>query len=244
MKAESGNGSSGTDMNLRVSEETETPGPSLKHLRAPDGELLPTRWTLLSRLKNVEDQESWRDFFNLYWKLIYGVALKSGLGDPEAQEVVQETVLTVAKKIQGFHTDPAAGSFKSWLLHIIRWRIADQVRKQQRQRRYIEPSPDDSSRTPLLERFPDPAAASWEDLWNQEWEKNLVDAAMQRIRRQIEPKQYQIFDLYVVKQWPVREVATSLKVSVGQVYLAKHRVSQKIKTEIKALENEWQGAGQ
>ncbi|MCW5551622.1 MAG: hypothetical protein KIS67_05575 [Verrucomicrobiae bacterium] len=44
-------------------------------------ELLPTRRSLLDRLRNWEDQASWRDFFNTYWKFIYGVAIKSGLSD-------------------------------------------------------------------------------------------------------------------------------------------------------------------
>src|SRR5207245_5537229 len=93
----------------------------------------PTRRSLLSRLKNWNDQESWQDFFDTYWKLIYGAAIKSGLSDVEAQEVVQETVITVTKKIKEFKTDPAFGSFKAWLLHLTRWRIADQLRKRQRQ---------------------------------------------------------------------------------------------------------------
>ena len=81
----------------------------------PD-ELLPTRWTLIERLKNWDDQESWRQFFETYWKLIYGVAIKSGLTHPEAQDVVQETVMSVCKSMQNFKADPAHGSFKAWLL--------------------------------------------------------------------------------------------------------------------------------
>src|SRR6267143_6364892 len=85
--------------------------------------LLPTRRSLLNRLKNWDDQESWKDFFDTYWKLIYGVAIKAGLSDAEAEEVVQETVITVAKKIGDFKADPAHGSFKGWLLKITQWRI-------------------------------------------------------------------------------------------------------------------------
>src|ERR1700704_35998 len=74
-------------------------------------ELLPTRYSLLSRLQNWEDQESWRVFFDTYWRLIYSVALKSGLTQTEAEEVVQETVICVAKDIQKFKRDPQRGSF-------------------------------------------------------------------------------------------------------------------------------------
>ena len=100
----------------------------------PD-DFIPTWHSVLSRLKDWDDQESWRDFFDTYWKLIYGVAIKAGLSGVEAQEVVQETVIAVAKKIPEFKTDPAFGSFKAWLLHLTRWRIADQFRKRQRQGR-------------------------------------------------------------------------------------------------------------
>src|SRR6266478_8450753 len=95
-------------------------------------EFLRTRRSLLSRLKNWDDQESWRDFFNTYWKLIYGAAIKAGLTHAEAEEAVQETVITVTKKIKDLKYDPALGSFKDWLLNTTRWKINDQFRKRQR----------------------------------------------------------------------------------------------------------------
>src|SRR6266511_1622694 len=92
-------------------------------------ELIPTRQSLLSRLKNSEDQTSWQDFFDTYWKLIYGVAIKAGLTDAEAQDAVQETVLAVSKHIGQFKYDPAKCSFKTWLLLLTRQRIARQFQK-------------------------------------------------------------------------------------------------------------------
>src|ERR1700761_404347 len=86
-----------------------------------------TRHSLVERLANWEDQRNWQEFFETYWRLIYSVARKSGLSDTEAQDDVQETVITVAKNITKY--DRTAGSFKSWLLHTTRWRIADQFRK-------------------------------------------------------------------------------------------------------------------
>src|SRR5437762_6958342 len=93
---------------------------------------IPTRRSLLVRLKNWDDQESWKDFFDTYWRLIYNVATKAGLSDAEAQEVVQETVIAVARKIGEFKADPAHGSLSAWLMQLTRWRIADQWRKRAR----------------------------------------------------------------------------------------------------------------
>ena len=59
---------------------------------------LATRRSLLSRLKESNAEESWREFLDTYWRLIYTTALGAGLTDAEAQEVVQETVLTVGQK--------------------------------------------------------------------------------------------------------------------------------------------------
>src|SRR6266496_4089601 len=90
---------------------------------------IPTRHSLLNRLKDLGDQTSWQDFFDTYWQLIYNVAVKAGLTDIEAQEVVQETVIAVARKIPEFKADPGRGSFSAWLMRLTRSRIADQFRR-------------------------------------------------------------------------------------------------------------------
>src|SRR5690349_17263653 len=88
-----------------------------------------TRATLLARLENLQDQASWQEFFDIYWRLIYGVAHQAGLTDVEAEDVVQETMISVAKHMPTFKYDPTIGSFKGWLLKLTRWRILDQLRK-------------------------------------------------------------------------------------------------------------------
>ncbi len=201
-------------------------------------ELIPTRWTLLSRLKRWDDQESWKCFFDTYWRLIYAVALKSGLSENEAQEVVQDTIVAVARNICQFRAQPDAGSFKAWLLTLTRWRILDHQRRHQRDGKLFVHPDDATERTPLIERVPERDGHSLDDLWETEWQRNLSEVALERVKAQVSARQFQIFDLYVVKQWPVREVAKTLHVSATQVYLAKHRVSALLRKEIKRLEEE------
>ena len=88
-------------------------------------DLNPTRYSLLSRLQDWDDQDSWRDFFDTYWRLIYSVAIKSGLTETEAQDVVQETVVCVAKDIGKFKRDRDRGSFRGWLRNLTRFFAAD-----------------------------------------------------------------------------------------------------------------------
>src|SRR5262245_58514032 len=90
---------------------------------------IATRPTLLERLKDLGDADSWNEFFQTYRDLLYSVARRAGLNETEADEAVQETLISVAKKMPGFRYDPATDSFKGWLLTVTRWRIRDQLAK-------------------------------------------------------------------------------------------------------------------
>jgi RNA polymerase sigma-70 factor (ECF subfamily) len=199
------------------------------------GGLLATRRSLVDRLANWDDRKRWQEFFDTYWKLIYSAARKSGLTDSEAQDVVQETIITVAKNIDKLKYDPAIGSFKGWLLQITRWRIADQFRRREPENAKW-PGLADDRLTATIERVPDSRIVDLDAVWEANWKENLFDAAIARVKKKVDPKQFQVFDCYVRKEWPAQKVAERLGLNVGQVYLARHRVGALLKKEIKALE--------
>lgn len=192
---------------------------------------IPTRRSLLSRLRSWDDQDSWRDFFDTYWRLIYSVAVKAGLRDADAQDVVQEAILSVAERMPGFKYDPSIGSFKSWLMLIIRRRIADHLRKEYAGARASHGVPVDD-----LAELPDDSLQRLEGIWEEEWRNQIRQAAIDKVKRRVKPEQFQMFDFYVLQQLPVREVAQSLGVSVMQVYLARHRIGNLLKEEMANLE--------
>lgn len=201
-----------------------------------DVEALNTRRSLISRLRNVEDHDSWQEFFDTYWKLIYSVARKAGLTESEAEEVVQETTVTVSKYIKDFRYNPKVCSFKTWLMHKTQWRIIDQVRKRPPDVGRRAPAQTDTSGTSLLDRLPDPESLELDSVWEEEWKRNLVDAAMERVKGRIKPEHYQIFYLSAVRGLRPRRVAETLGVSLAQVYLVRHRVAGLVKKEVQLLE--------
>jgi len=203
----------------------------------PMDELIPTRATLIQRLKDWQDQSSWQVFFDTYWKLIYGVALKGGLTAAEAQDVVQETMISVAKHMPTFEYDPSIGSFKTWLLNMTRWRITDQLRRRGPFAAAHPAGEDTATGTRTVDKVVDPVSRDLDALWDAEWEKNLLDAALAKVKRQLDPQKYQIFDLYVNKEWAPEKVAATFGISVDQVYLVKHRTTELIKEEVKRLES-------
>ena len=211
----------------------------------PSLDPIPTRHSLLNRLKDWGDQSSWQEFFDTYWQLIYNVAIKAGLSDAEAQEVVQETIIGVARKIGEFKADPAHGSFSGWLMQLTRWRIADQWRKRQSAIAPNAPGaggfgpsarPDDTGSTGMMERIPDPMGAELDATWQTEWEKHVMTEALERVKRQVSPRQFQMFDLHVRQNLSVQDTAGMLQASVAAVYMAKHRVARLLKKELQKLE--------
>lgn len=196
---------------------------------------IPTRQSLLSRLRDWDDKDSWEDFFNTYWKLIYNVARKSGLNDAEGQEVVQETIIQVAKQIPQFKYDPAKGSFKGWLLKTTQWRINDQFRKR---RGDATLGPDNESST--LPSAPAPQAvatgAEVESQWDDLWREHLIEMALERIKQKVDPRELQMFEMTVNRDWPPLKVAQKLNVTRAHVYYARHKVSRMIRAEVERLE--------
>ena len=197
-----------------------------------------TRKSLIARLDNWEDQKTWDEFYQTYWRLIYAVAIKAGLRPDEAHDCVQETILSIAKQSKKKLYDPDQGSFKTWLMNMTRWRINDQFRKRKKDTAMAGGEWEDDRKTAVIDRFEDPKGDLLQRLWDVEWKKNVADAALARVKAQVSPKQYQIFDCYVVRQWDAKKVQDHLNVSMAQVYLAKHRVGAVLKKELARLEED------
>ena len=214
-----------------------------------DGDSIPTRQSLLARLKDWGDQESWRQFFDTYWRLIHTTAFKAGLTEVEAQEVVQEVMIAAAKKMPGFTYDPGKDSFKGWLLSVTRWKVADQFRKRERAGAAVSAAPtaprearavpnhDDTARTATVDRVPDPHGFNLDTIWDDEWRENLLRAALDRVKRRANPAHYEMYHLHVVQGLSPRETALALNVSAPAVYLSKHRVGRLVKAELKRLQH-------
>ena len=203
-----------------------------------EADSLPTRRSLLSRLRDLGDDASWRVFFDTYWRLIYNVARKAGLADSDAQDVVQETVIAVARKIPQFRYDRSKGSFKQWLLVITRRRIHDHLRRLYRSSSLVGPAEEGAAaveNAPSLTPSPD---TQIDAAWECEWRETLLQAALARVRQRCSPKHYQVFDYCVLQNLPAHEVARMLGLSAAQVYLAKHRVGVAVKRAVAEFEAE------
>jgi RNA polymerase sigma-70 factor (ECF subfamily) len=200
--------------------------------------LLPTRQSLLSRLRDWQDHEGWREFFDTYWRLIYRVARQAGLNDAAAQDVVQNTFIYLARRMPKFRYDPARGSFKSWLRRVTRSRISVFRRRAEANEPPLPELPLEEDDVPVWESIPDPSGDKVDEIWQREWDDNLLKAAVRRISRKVSAQQLMIFELAALGEVPLKQVARKLDVSLMQVYLARHRVGKLFKAEMQRLRRE------
>lgn len=195
-----------------------------------------TRASLLARLRNAEDQPSWKEFFDTYWGLIYRFALRRGLSDDEAVEVCQETVITVARKIADFRYDPEKGRFSSWLFAIASIRVLKSREKRLGQAMRIVSDSNQDRAGDRLDEYPDPASLETDSIWEEEWKRNALSVATARARLRVNPEDYQRYDYVVTQGHTPEETATHLGCKLNTVYSARHRVVAAIKEELERLE--------
>jgi len=201
------------------------------------GTSLLTRPTLLFRVREWQDRASWEEFHRLYRRLVYGRARRAGLSHADAEDVAQDVFKRVAETIKDFDLNPERGSFRGWLMKLTQWRIAD---KFESLRHPAAPAAvvdvDPATGGAAIESVPAPVAD--EDEWDREWQQHLIAAAAERVARQVNPRHFQVFDLYVLQHWPVLRVANELRVNPASVYLIGHRLTKRLKAEVARLQQQ------
>ena len=212
---------------------------AMSRSESPSQPSLGTRPSLVAGLQSG-DEDRWQEFFRRYGPVIRGFALKAGLTETEADEVVQETCIGVSRNVAEYRYDPKRCRFKTWLLNLASWRVKNQYEKRRRweARRPRTPEDEEWELSSALENnyFQHASSNDLEALWESEWRSQMLSNALTSVRSDFSPTQFQIFDLSAIKGWAAGDVARSLGVSLMSVYLAKHRVAAALKREVQRLE--------
>jgi RNA polymerase sigma factor (sigma-70 family) len=186
--------------------------------------LQTTRHTLLRRVRDVQDADAWEEFVGLYTPLLYRYARARGLDHDQAEEIAQQCMCDVARKMPEFEYDPRRGRFKGWLKTIANNNITSALRKHR-------PRLADSvelQREQIREK-------SVEEIWEQQWQQEHFTYALDLVRQDVKHETFEAFRLLVIEELPVLETAERLGLTTNQVYVAKHRVIHRIKAKIAEL---------
>lgn len=205
---------------------------------------IQTRPSLLQHLQDGDNTSAWQEFYRVYGKLVHDFARRAGLLEAEAEEVVQEIAIGVARNLPEFHYDPKVCRFKTWLLNQTSWRIKNYLRRRARHpsasipdgRVAADPGSNLSGSADPMAGLIDEKVPNLDLLFEEEWRVQLTLMALERVKAQFTLKQFQIFDLTVQKEWRGPDVAKALDVSLANVYVTRHRIATALKQEVRKLE--------
>ena len=197
----------------------------------PLDDSLRTRATLLERVRSLDDDLSWARFHARYRPFLLRVATAAGLSAADADDVVQQALVSVAEEMPTFKYDPARGSFRGWLKTVVAHRIATHFRTTRRREARV---------TLASERDPEDAEAwaQFDAKWDAEWEAHLLERALERLSGRVPARDLQIFDLAARHGWGVSRIADAQGRTIAAVYLIRSRVGRQVKAELAALRRE------
>ncbi len=137
------------------------------------------------------------------------------------------------RKLPEFSYDRALGSFRGWLKTLTVRRVRDHWKSR---RGRAEPG-GGSAALDMLAELEDPASAL-SRAWDHEHDQHVVHQLLESIRDEVESVTWEAFRLTVVEGRPVADVAAELGVSANSVYVAKHRVLRRLRTQCRGLADE------
>jgi RNA polymerase sigma-70 factor (ECF subfamily) len=186
--------------------------------------LQTTRPSLLLRIRDPRDAAAWEVFDSIYRPMLRRYALSRGLLDAEAEDIAQQCLTEVLRRIGDFEYDAAKGRFKGWLKTM----VANRVRNLWRDRR------ERQADTAVFERDASPEPSpdeSFEKLWMQEHLWHCFRA----VQAQVDETTWRAFEQYVLRQRTIDEVCRELNLKAQNVYTIKWRLTERIAAMMKEL---------
>jgi len=196
---------------------------------------LPTRATLILRLRNPEDDASWSEFVEIYTPLLFNYCLKRGLSSTDAADVVQDAMRSVSMAMRGFEYDPAKGKFKSWLFTVVRNALRNYFRKQSRH-------PVTAANTQMVRMIEEVPNGQEIDEWERDYQRKLLNWAMEKVKPEFAERIWSAFVLTAVRSRKIADVAEELSMTGNAVRIAKCRVIKRLREKAESVDaGKWEG---
>lgn len=177
---------------------------------------------LLARIKDNSNEAAWREFIQIYRPLVYGFCINHQLQVADANDVTQEVMKAISRSIANFEYDPKKGRFRSWLFTVTRSKFNNFLES-----RYKHPQ--GSGDTEMLRFIEDQPAREEAEDWDKEFKRQTLASAMEAVELEFAPKTWEAFVRTAIHHEPGKDVADELDLSIGAVYIARSRVTTRIK---------------
>ncbi len=189
-----------------------------------------TSTSLLARLRQGPgDQQAWADFVSRYGRQIYGWCRAFGLQEADAQDVTQTVLIKLANKMRTFCYDPSR-SFRAYLKTLTHFAWCDFLEGNNR------PDAGSGDSAVCLSLQTTAARDDLVERLNREFDQELLEEAMERVKQRVEPHTWEAFRLTALEGLPGADVAERLSLKVATVFKAKSKVQKMLQEEVARAE--------
>lgn len=179
-----------------------------------------TRASLLLRIRDPKDGDSWTQFGEVYAPVIFRFLTRRGLQEADAGDVTQNVLLEVAKGIQKFEYKPEQGKFRNWLATISRRQLNRFWNKKS---------------VPTIEPEEMGINQQSDAQWIDAWQSELLRSALQRVQKSVNETTWRAFEMTWIQNEPAAQASQSLEMPIDLVYSAKARVLKRVEEEVRML---------
>jgi RNA polymerase sigma-70 factor (ECF subfamily) len=185
--------------------------------------MVETRPSLLLRVRDPADAESWREFVSLYEPLLLAYVRHRGVAEHDARDVVQEVFGTLFRVLPDFALDHDRGRFRTWLWRVTHNALVDWSRRRGR-RAAAEDEARKDARVAVEPEEP-------EEEWFIAHRRRILEFVLEKVREQTSEVTWKCFDLHVRQGRPAAEVGAELGLTSNSVYVNASRVMARVREQ-------------
>jgi RNA polymerase sigma-70 factor (ECF subfamily) len=188
------------------------------------GNMSDTSSSLIRRVRDRADAQSWREFVALYEPLLLGYVRSRGIGEDDAGDLVQDIFSRLVRALPRFELDHARGRFRTYLYQVAMNALKDwwaqagrrDAAEEEWGRRWGEgptPGPDE------------------EPEWLVRYHRRVLEFALERVRARTRPVTWACFQEHLLRGRPVAEVAAEMGITTNTLYVNASRVLKKVREQ-------------
>ncbi|MBI1312712.1 sigma-70 family RNA polymerase sigma factor [bacterium] len=188
-----------------------------------------TQVSLILRLRDPGDVSAWEEFVTIYRPVIVRLAVAHGLQHSDADDLAQQVLLSVARRVPGWEADPQRARFRTWLGRVVRNAALNALSRRKPDRA--------AGGTSALVLINGKAAEDCDDaeVLELEWRREAFRWIADQIRDEFQPKTWEAFWLTAVEGLSPDQAARQTGKSIGAVYVARSRVMTRFQEQVRTL---------
>lgn len=186
-----------------------------------------TSHSLLDQVRQGPDGLAWQRWHALYEPLIRGWLRRHEMVTADRDDIVQDVLTVVVRRLPEFHHNGRVGAFRLWLKTITINCLREHWKR-------MQSHPQCRAATSALDDWAD-ERSSLSQMWDREHDRHLVQRMLAFLQPEFTPETWSAFQMLVIDGRRAEEVAQQLKITVNAVYIAKSRVLTRLRHEAAGL---------